>query len=117
MIPLGGVMHFSTDYIVGFLRHTSAGFAALSGVCTHMSCFLQWSGRTRTYDCPCHGGQFTETGESASTSPIAYRPLPQIQTKVEDGHVWVYVVPPGARATNTPAAVSGGYGAPDPTNR
>ena len=117
MIPLGGVMHFSTDYIVGFLRHTPTGFAALSGVCTHMSCFLQWNGGTRTYDCPCHGGQFTETGASASTSPISYRPLPQIQTKVEDGHVWVYVVPPGVGSTNTPAAGSGGYGAPDPTNR
>jgi Rieske Fe-S protein len=117
MIPLGGVMHFTTDYIVGFLRHTPAGFAALSGVCTHMSCLLQWNGGTRTYDCPCHGGQFTETGASASTSPIAYRPLPQIQTKVEDGHVWVYVVPPGVGSTNTPAAGNGGYGAPDPTNR
>jgi Rieske Fe-S protein len=116
MIPLGGVMHFSTDYIVGFLRHTPTGFAALSGVCTHMSCLLQWNGGTRTYDCPCHGGQFTETGESAATSPIWYRSLPQIQTKIEDGHVWVYVVPPGVGSTNTPAAGSGGYGRPDPTN-
>src|SRR5260221_10416265 len=37
MDPLGGVMHFSTDYIGGFLRHTPTGFAALSGVCPHMS--------------------------------------------------------------------------------
>src|SRR5260221_3349481 len=81
MIPLGGVMHFSTDYIVGFLRHTPTGFAALSGVCTHMSCFLQWNGGTRPDDCPRHRGHVTHAGASAPTSPPSYRPLPPTHTQ------------------------------------
>lgn len=93
-IPVGGVMRFNTDYIVGFVRHSNDGFSALSGVCTHMGCILQWNDGARTFDCPCHGGRFAEDGNTASASPIAYRPLPSLKTKVEDGQVWVYVVPP-----------------------
>jgi hypothetical protein len=32
---------------------------------------------------------------------VAYRPLPKLQTRVEDGQVWVYV-------PSTPAAPGGG---------
>lgn len=89
-IPVGAVRRFTTDTLVGFLRRTDAGFTALSGVCTHMACVLAWNDRDRTYDCPCHGGRFTEDGASANVSPVGYQPLPRIQTKVEDGQVWVY---------------------------
>lgn len=93
-IPVGGVAHFTTEYITGFIRHTKDGFSALSGVCTHMGCLLLWNAGDRTFDCPCHGGRFNESGTSAPTSPVAYRPLPSIKTRVESGTVWVYVVPP-----------------------
>ena len=107
-IPVGGVMRFNTDYIVGFVRHTGAGFSALSGVCTHMGCILQWNGGARTFDCPCHGGRFTENGDTAANSPVAYRPLPPLQTKIEKGQVWVYVVPPTTpTAPSQPSATSG----------
>jgi Rieske Fe-S protein len=89
-IPVGAVRRFTTDTLIGFLRRTDAGFTALSGVCTHMACVLAWNDRDRTYDCPCHGGRFTEDGASANVSPVSYQPLPRIQTKVENGQVWVY---------------------------
>jgi len=89
-IPVGAVRRFTTDTLIGFLRRTDAGFTALSGVCTHMACVLAWNDRDRTYDCPCHGGRFSEDGASANVSPVGYQPLPRIQTKVEDGQVWVY---------------------------
>jgi Rieske Fe-S protein len=105
-IPVGGVLRFTTDYIVGFVRHTSEGFSALSGVCTHMGCMLLWNPIPRTFDCPCHGGRFTEDGASAPSSAFSYRPLPKLQTRVEDGHVQVYVVRP-ATTTATPTTVTG----------
>jgi cytochrome b6-f complex iron-sulfur subunit len=93
-IPLGQVKRFKTDFVIGFIRHTSAGFSALSGTCTHMGCLLLWNDRDHTFDCPCHGGRFTEQGKSAAGSSFTYKPLPPIQTKVENGQVLVYVIPP-----------------------
>jgi Rieske Fe-S protein len=107
-IPLGGVRRFVTESVVGFVRHTSDGYSALSGACTHMGCLLAWNGGERTFDCPCHGGRFTETGASAPSSPVWYRPLPGIATKVESGQVLVYIpANPGTPPSDaTPAAPS-----------
>ena len=108
-IPVGAVKHFQTEYIVGFIHHTAQGFSALSGVCTHMSCLLVWNTGARTFDCPCHGGRFTADGQAAASSPIAYSPLPAIETKVAQEQVWVYVIPPLTQTSPSPS--SGGYGA------
>lgn len=109
-IPVGGVKRFITDAVVGFVRHTNTGYVALSGACTHMGCLLNWNAGARTFDCPCHGGRFSETGAAAPGSPVAYTPLPSIQTKVEDGQVWVYVVAaPASDGTSTPDGNPGGY--------
>ncbi|HEV8194037.1 MAG TPA: Rieske (2Fe-2S) protein, partial [Ktedonobacterales bacterium] len=106
-IPMGSVRRFTTASTIGFVRHTAEGFYALSGACTHMGCLLNWNGAARTFDCPCHGGRFTEDGEAASSSSIAYRPLPWIQTKVENGQVWVYVAPDVNDAgASTPTPIS-----------
>jgi Rieske Fe-S protein len=102
-IPVGSVRRFVTDEVVGFVRHTASGFEALSGACTHMGCLVAWNGAARTFDCPCHGGRFLEDGWPAPTSPVAYKPLPAISTKVENGHVWIYLPTPSA-------------GTPDPSN-
>ena len=110
-IPLGGVKRFVTDTVVGFVRHTGAGYIALSGACTHMGCLLSWNGGARTFDCPCHGGRFTENGTASPDSPIAYRPLPTMRTKLEGGNVWVFVaVTPDSATTPTPGDNSNGYG-------
>jgi cytochrome b6-f complex iron-sulfur subunit len=103
----GQVLRFTANSLVGFIQRTADGFAALSGACTHMGCFLDWNVSARTYDCPCHGGRFTDSGAAAPSSPVAYRPLPTLQTRVEDGKVWVYVpvtstAPDGEAPTTTP---------------
>jgi Rieske Fe-S protein len=103
----GQVLRFTANSVVGFIRRTADGFAALSGACTHMGCFLDWNASAQTYDCPCHGGRFTEAGAASPDSPVAYRPLPKLQTRVEQGKVWVYVpstatAPDGEAPSTTP---------------
>jgi Rieske Fe-S protein len=109
-IPLGAVKRFETDFVVGFVRHTPAGFSALSGTCTHMGCLLLWNAADHTFDCPCHGGRFTEQGKSAPNSPYTYKPLPPIKTKVENGQVWVYVIPPQPDSSGSGGGSIGGTG-------
>lgn len=103
-LPIGGVTQFASGAIVGFVRHTASGFVALSGVCTHMGCLLDWNAGDRTFDCPCHGGRYTERGDTAPTSPVAYGSLPALKTKVENNHVWVYVPRASGQATPTESA-------------
>jgi Rieske Fe-S protein len=89
--PQGAVKRFEAGAVIGYLQHTASGFVALSGVCTHMACLLQWNSGEQTFDCPCHGGRFLTNGKAAPGALYPYPPLPVIQTKVEAGQVWVYV--------------------------
>jgi Rieske Fe-S protein len=116
-VPVGGVRRFVTDALVGYIRHTASGFEALSAACTHMGCLTAWNASARTFDCPCHGGRFTENGQPSPASPIAYRPLPRIEAKVENGQVWIYAPTPGATpATPTDLTPYSERNGTDPTN-
>ncbi|GLV53467.1 (2Fe-2S) ferredoxin [Dictyobacter sp. S3.2.2.5] len=70
----------------------NASITALSAACTHMGCIVQWNDADRSFHCPCHSAIFAETGIHQN---LNYRyelpPLPQLQTKVEGGNVYVMV--------------------------
>lgn len=50
---------------------------ALSPVCTHMHCIVQWNDSETSWDCPCHGARFDARG-NVITGP-AVRPLTPVQ--------------------------------------
>jgi cytochrome b6-f complex iron-sulfur subunit len=54
---------------------------AMSALCTHQGCTVEWDEAGRKFDCPCHGSQFTEAG--AVTAGPAVRPLPKYETLLD----------------------------------
>ncbi len=43
-------------------RDRSGKVHAVSAVCTHLGCDVEWNGTEETWDCPCHGSRFDHTG-------------------------------------------------------
>ncbi len=94
-------VRFATDTIVGHvIRDVDDGgdpnegrVIALSAACTHMGCIVDWQDADRKFHCPCHGGLFSAYGQvDTSAGPVRYlRPLPQLETKVEEGGIYVKV--------------------------
>ncbi len=63
--PAGAVVHV--------VRRAGAGrsddFTALSSVCPHLGCNVQWQPRENRYFCPCHNGAFDADGQGIAGPP------------------------------------------------
>ena len=63
-------------------------FSVYSGQCTHLGCSYAFDKAAQRFHCPCHHGAFDiKTGAVLDGPPP--RPLDQLETKVEDGVLYV----------------------------
>ena len=71
-IPFGGgqVVTFKGQKVAVY-RDPGGVLHALSPVCTHAGCTVEWNDAEKTWDCPCHGGRYTATGERAYGPPAS----------------------------------------------
>ncbi|MCI1956642.1 MAG: FAD-dependent oxidoreductase [Oscillospiraceae bacterium] len=60
---------------IGAYRDEEGALHGVNPVCPHMHCPLRWNPEERTWDCPCHGSRFDETGKVMENP--ASRPLEQ----------------------------------------
>ena len=92
-------IRFATSTITGYIirppENTSekAAVIAFSGACTHLGCLVQWQEDKQQFPCPCHGRTFDAIGDPVYTeeSQPHYMSLPRLDTKIEDGHIYVKV--------------------------
>lgn len=96
-------VQFASANLIGYVVQSSGTngdpanrgqILALSAACTHKGCLVQWSGTDRTFRCPCHGGVFTEDGETDAKAStwLSLKPLPRLEVKVEEeGKIYVRV--------------------------
>lgn len=78
-----------TDVTLGacWLVRDGEGVRALSTVCPHAGCAVDWDERARQFVCPCHDSRFGAGGERVSgPSP---RPLDALDVELRDGRVRV----------------------------
>jgi Rieske Fe-S protein len=88
---------FKTETITGYLirqtDNSTEPIIALSGACTHLGCLVQWQQDEREFVCPCHGSSFGATGNPSPQNRQSYAPLPRLDTKTENGTIYVKVPP------------------------
>ncbi|MEO5359864.1 MAG: ubiquinol-cytochrome c reductase iron-sulfur subunit [Nitrospirota bacterium] len=78
---------------VFIVNHEGAVYA-LSPVCTHLGCLVNYNRHKDEFICPCHGGKYDTRGNVIAGPPPA--PLTRLPMKVENGRVYIGIVLPGA---------------------
>jgi cytochrome b6-f complex iron-sulfur subunit len=51
------------------LQPEPGSFIALSAVCTHLGCIVDWQEQANEFLCPCHGGRFSAQGQVLGGPP------------------------------------------------
>lgn len=81
------IQHGITPFYV--LRLDAARVVAMSAVCTHMRCILNYDRERKSLLCPCHEGRFDLNGNVVSGPP--QRSLPGYEVQTRAGEVFVRV--------------------------
>ena len=90
-VPSGSVRSFTAGAVQGVLVHDGGTIRALSRICTHMGCALDFDEEERTLVCPCHGAEFDLEGtpEEGPRYPPNLRPLARIEVRIRDDGIEV----------------------------
>jgi cytochrome b6-f complex iron-sulfur subunit len=102
-----------TDFKVGevipfrkertFILRTEGGFLAISAICTHLHCIVNWNEMLKKFECPCHGAKFNQNGEVLEGPPP--RPLDLYKLQIVVGNVVVDRTSPIERSKFEPSQV------------
>lgn len=69
------------------VRKRGGELVALSAVCTHLGCIVQWEKDKQDFLCPCHAGHYNADGIVTAGPPP--KPLPKLPFSVANGAITV----------------------------
>lgn len=69
------------------VRKRDGSLVALSAVCTHLGCIVQWQKDKQDFLCPCHGGHYSPDGVVTAGPPP--KPLPGIPFVLDGANITV----------------------------
>jgi nucleotide-binding universal stress UspA family protein/nitrite reductase/ring-hydroxylating ferredoxin subunit len=72
----GAVVEVEGEKVAAYLHDDGTSYL-LSARCQHMGCIVDWNGRARTWDCPCHGSRYQYDG--AVLNGPTTKPLPPVE--------------------------------------
>ena len=86
-LPVGGVKQITYENNPVLVMRSQEGVVAMSMVCTHLGCLVQWQEGKQEFYCPCHQGRFDKYGEVISGPPPV--PLERAPVKVVQDRIVV----------------------------
>lgn len=92
-LPDSTPVRFSHGPLEGYVIRRGNTVSALSALCTHMPCVLNWSTMRTQFECPCHGATFAQSGAAIGTyADGVLPPLPPIKVRIQQGQVEIFSV-------------------------
>lgn len=82
-IKIDGEKYFK----IFLVKNSSNALIALSPVCTHLGCFVNFDRNTNEFICPCHGGRYDIEGKVIAGPPK--EPLQRLPVKIENKRIFV----------------------------
>jgi len=73
------------DDPIAVYRDEDSRFHAVSAVCPHMSCVVEWNDGERSWDCPCHGSRFDLDGTVLDTPAVEGLDTVDLAVEKSDG--------------------------------
>ncbi len=87
-VPPGAARRFSAGGVDGYLLNEGGRVYALSAICTHMGCHIDWHAAHERFGCLCHGAAFSRHGHVVAGVPPA--PLPAIAVRIHQGRIYAW---------------------------
>jgi len=78
-VPVGAV----------YLTRKANDVVAFNLKCPHLGCAIDYRKQSNDYFCPCHNSSFGLDGSITTQNSPSPRPMDTMETKVEDGFVWI----------------------------
>lgn len=79
-LPVGGTKQVTYAGAPALVMRSQDGVLALSMVCTHLGCIVQWQPGNNQFYCPCHDGKYDALGDVVSGPPLL--PLERLTVKL-----------------------------------
>lgn len=87
-VPPGGLLPITYAGKPALVRRSEEGAVeALSLVCTHLGCTVEWQPDNGQFYCPCHEGKFDRDGRPVAGPPKL--PLERLAVRQEGETLWV----------------------------
>jgi glycine/D-amino acid oxidase-like deaminating enzyme/nitrite reductase/ring-hydroxylating ferredoxin subunit len=85
----GAVLTIEGDRLAVYRNHAGE-LSAVSPVCTHLGCLVNWNTTEKSWDCPCHGSRFDPHGRVLNGPAVVglqarKLPLTPVPVKVQEG--------------------------------
>lgn len=93
-VPQGGALSFTTASFSGYVLRNGDQLSALSAICNHLGCHVQWQPDRKQFVCPCDDAEFDSAGRYLqeaydSAPPAVLQPLTRLAVRVDGDTLYV----------------------------